>query len=76
MNVTLKMIDWALHGVPVYFHRSVGTGEVYATTHDFSRFIKEPPIEIVRVRITPDTPAGYDCATDPVILNRLKEYNR
>jgi hypothetical protein len=68
------LLDWALNGVPVYIRKSV-SGEVYATTCDFSQFLIGPPLETVRIRVDEYTPAGYDCATDPVILRKLKEYN-
>jgi hypothetical protein len=46
-----RALDWICNGVPVYIRRRPLTGEVYATLHDFSKFIHEPPLEVMRLRV-------------------------
>jgi hypothetical protein len=46
-----RALDWMFNGVPVYIRRKPLTGEVYATTHDFSKHISEPPLETVRLPV-------------------------
>jgi hypothetical protein len=76
MSVTPRMLDWAINGVPVYIRRAPVDGKAYATTYDYSRFIKEPPLETVRLMVKPDTLASWKPEEDPRILAKLAEYNK
>jgi hypothetical protein len=46
---TPRQLDWLCNGVPVYIRRRPSDGKVYATTADFSRFIREEPLETLRI---------------------------
>jgi hypothetical protein len=76
MSVSPRMLDWALNGVPVYIRRRPIDGVAYATTYDFSQFIKEPPLHTMRVRINKDTPAGWDPTTHKSVVKKVAEFNR
>jgi hypothetical protein len=70
------MLDWVLNGIPIYIRRRPIDGVAYATINDFSKFVKEPPLDTMRVRITKDTPAGWDPTSHPRVVKKLAEYNR
>ena len=50
-HVTPRALDWMCNGVPVYIRRRPADGSVYATTYDFSRFIREEPLETLRIPV-------------------------
>lgn len=50
-HLSPRALDWLCNGVPVYIRRRPADGSVYATTSDFSKFIKEPPLETLRVPV-------------------------
>lgn len=72
-SVSPRMLDWALNGVPVYIRRRPIDGCVYATLHDYSRFLKEEPLATVRVAITAETPADFNPEDHPSVLKKLAE---
>lgn len=49
-EITPKMLDWTIHGFPVYLYRRKNDSVVYASIHDFTRFRAEP-LAIVRVPV-------------------------
>lgn len=49
--MTPRALDWMCNGVPVYIRRRPTDGGVYATTYDFSRFIREEPLETLRIPV-------------------------
>lgn len=76
MSVSPRMLDWAINGVPVYIRRRPIDGVAYATTYDFSRFIKEEPLETMRVRVPKDALRDWDAEKDPRVIKKLAEYNK
>jgi hypothetical protein len=65
-DVTPRMLDWAVNGVPVNINRN-GAGELYATIHDYSRFGVKP-LATVRVPL-----AGLKTADDAVGHETVKD---
>lgn len=76
MAISPRMLDWICNGVPVYIRRRPSDGKAYATIQDFSRYIKEPPLETVRLMMTKDTPASWEPEKDIRIIRKLAEYNK
>jgi hypothetical protein len=72
--------------VIVYIRRSPVDGSVYATTLDFSKYIMEPPLEVVRVPTTDRAAIAcaatvsddlmQDILNTPSIIKKLKKYAR
>lgn len=50
-NLTPRALDWACNGVPVYIRRRPVDGAVYATTFDFSKFVRDEPLETLRLPV-------------------------
>lgn len=71
--ISPRLLDWAINGVPVYIRRRPFDGVIYATTHDFSRFIDEPVLATVRVPITAETPADFNPEEHESVLKKLAE---
>jgi hypothetical protein len=46
-----RALDWCVNGVPVYIRRRPVDGSVYATTCDFSKFLREEPLETLRIPV-------------------------
>lgn len=76
MAVSPRMLDWMLNGVPVYIRRRPIDGVAYATIQDFSRFIKEAPLETIRLMVDKDTLASWEPEKDIRIIRKLAEYNK
>lgn len=76
MRITPRILDWMINGVPVYIRRRPADGVAYATTFDFSKFIKEAPLETMRLPVEKDTLATWEPENDPRVKKKLKEYNR
>lgn len=74
-EVSPQLLDWALNGIPVQIWRRPTDHVCYATTHDFRKFIGTEPLETMRIKAKPDTPAGYDFAEHPKVKKRLAELN-
>lgn len=72
-GVSPRLLDWALNGVPVYIRRRPADNKLYATTYDFSQFIKEPPLATVRVPVGADTPRDFKPEEHPKVLKALAE---
>jgi hypothetical protein len=75
-TISPRLLDYVLNGVPVYIRRRPADGVAYATTYDFSRFIKEAPLATMRLRVEKDTLATWEPETDPRVIAKLKEFNR
>lgn len=75
-NISPRALDWILNGVPVYIRRAPIDGKAYATTYDFSKFVREAPLEIMRLPIEKDTLATWKPEADPRVIKKLAEYNR
>ena len=72
-----RTLDYLINGVPVYIRRRPTDGVAYATTYDFSRFIKEPPLATVRVRIEDATTVTFEELKQcPQVRAKLAEFNR
>lgn len=77
MNISPRMLDWIINGVPVYIRRRPSDGVAYATTEDFSRFLpNEPALETVRLMIEKDTPASWKPENDIRVIRKLADYNK
>ncbi len=76
MSMSPRALDWLVNGVPVYIRRRPIDGVAYATVQDLSKFIDEPPLEVVRLMSDKDTLATWEPADDPRILAKLEEYNK
>lgn len=74
-RITPQLLDWAIRGVPVYIRRRPADKVAYATTCDFSKFVMEPPIETIYVRVPKDAPVGWDAEKDQAIVAALAKYN-
>lgn len=46
-----RQLDWLCNGVPVYIRRRPADGTLYATTFDFSKFVRDEPLETLRIPI-------------------------
>lgn len=74
--VTPRQLDWALNGMPVYIRRRPADGVAYATTYDFSRFIREEPLQVIRVKFdTIEQFRDYNPEKDPRIIRALEKHN-
>jgi hypothetical protein len=67
------MLDWVLNGVPVYIRKRPSDGKLYATTYDFGRFLKEPALATVRVRLAKDTPKDFKPEEHRSVLKKMRE---
>ena len=74
--MTLLEVDILLRGVPVYFWRR-RDGEVYATAHDFSKYLpeKEKPIHTLRIPVE-TIPHGWTVDSCPLVAAKLAELSR
>jgi hypothetical protein len=70
------MLDWALNGVPVYIRKRPIDGAVYATTFDFSKFIREAALETMRVHVPKNALRNWDAAQDPRVKKKIAEWER
>lgn len=75
-KMTPRLMDWILNGVPVYIRKRPSDGVLYATTHDYSRFIREEPEATVRVKITVETPKDFDPCEAPEVLAKMRELSK
>jgi hypothetical protein len=71
-EMTPKMLDWIVSGVPVRIYHRPSDGVYYASVHDFELFGVKP-VETIRVRATPTLPA--DINTWPKVIAALKKWN-
>ena len=76
-HVSPRALDYMLNGVPVYIRRRPADQVAYATTYDFSKFVMEEPLQVVRKKFNNlDEIRAYKPDEDPVILKLLAEYNK
>lgn len=73
-HIAPRLLDWLCNGVPVYIRRRPHDGKVYATLYDYSPFIKEEPLEVVRVPIKVDTPKEFKPEEHPSVLKALERH--
>jgi hypothetical protein len=79
-NIPPRVLDWAINGIPVYIRerhalRPTDRDLVYATTHDFSRFTREEPLETMRIKVPKDAPPDWDPTTAPKVIERVHFHN-
>lgn len=75
MNISPRMLDWLINGVPVYIYKHPD-GSYYAATEDFNRYFAVKSVETVRLPIEPNTPVTWKPELDERVLAKLREYNK
>lgn len=75
MDISPRLLDWAISGVPVYIRRRPADGVAYATVHDFSKFVTEAPIETLRIRVPDIAPTDWDATKHPSVVAALAKLN-
>lgn len=81
-NLTPKMLDWAINGIPVHIHRrpqllldrNPHMHSHYATIYDFARY-NVPTLEVIRVPVPMSALSDWDPTKHESVLARLKALN-
>lgn len=74
-NISPRALDWLCNGVPVYIRRRPSDGKVYATTFDFSKFVREDPLATLRVPVGDlKDLRGWEPETDPRVIEAMARH--
>jgi hypothetical protein len=76
-HVSPRALDWCINGVPVYIRRRPADGTVYATTADFSMFLREEPLETLRIPVGDISDIrAWEPEKDPRVLEAIARHQR